>query len=269
MFQIMTMSGDPANPKAFEQAQASVEQVTIRKVPGEVKPLGKLDHEIKSFQTSIRSKTVPELKDMLARQNVILNNKVLVSKLEDKGAKVKRKKEELEALIAQREQAADEAADMLKDLKINTDEMEWKHGGSMFKHLNLPTVNGNGALDSDDEEEEVGAKQPNVFRVLASRELPAKPATTWAVRSGDYVKGLASKVDDKTENTKDRFAPFKSPKSEELDAASKADIKLEPTDMTKKKKVELMPLPPSNYSQMKVKTIDLAESLELQKQGPR
>ena len=68
----------------------------IKKVPGEVFPMGKLTHEIKCFETELKSKSLIDLKDLLQRQNMILNNPKLCSKLADKGAKVKAKKEAIE-----------------------------------------------------------------------------------------------------------------------------------------------------------------------------
>ena len=61
----------------------------IKKVPGSVAPVGRLSHEAAQFKQSIKAKSVPELKDLLNRQQKILENKSLCSKLPDKGRKVK------------------------------------------------------------------------------------------------------------------------------------------------------------------------------------
>ena len=68
----------------------------LRKVPGEVVPIGKLSHEVKAFRESILKKNIPELQEVLSRQNLILSNEKLVSKLPDKGAKLKEKVREIE-----------------------------------------------------------------------------------------------------------------------------------------------------------------------------
>ena len=51
--------------------------------------LGKLDHEVKAFEKEIRKKNVPQLQEVLNRQNKILENQALLKKLPDRGAKVK------------------------------------------------------------------------------------------------------------------------------------------------------------------------------------
>ena len=71
----------------------------LRKVPGEVVPIGKLSHEVKAFRESILKKNIPELQEVLSRQNLILSNEKLVSKLPDKGAKLKEKVREIEVCI--------------------------------------------------------------------------------------------------------------------------------------------------------------------------
>lgn len=70
----------------------------IRKVPGEVAPLGRFEHEAKAFEKEIKTKTVPQLQEVLERQNKILENQALVRKLADKGAKVKQRKEMIEVI---------------------------------------------------------------------------------------------------------------------------------------------------------------------------
>ena len=255
-----------SDEQTWQKAEASLKEGAIKKVPGEVKPMGKLDHETAAFRNSIKNKTLPELKTTLAGFDSILNNKTLVSKLPDKGAKVRAKMVEIKELIAKREKATDEAAAMLKNLKINPDEMEWKHGGSLLKHLDLPKK---GALDSDDDEDPVekvpgNVESPNVFKLLACREVPPARPKSKQKEEESYATSLASKID--SIEDKDRFAPFKSSKTSKLDQTAKADIKLKHREVTKDKKAELMPLPPASYSKLKVQTVDMAESLELQRQ---
>ena len=73
-------------------------------MPGKVAPLGKFEHEEKAFRESIEKKPLPELKDLLSRQIAILSNQKLIEKLPDKGAKVQKKKVEIEKLIETRSQ---------------------------------------------------------------------------------------------------------------------------------------------------------------------
>ena len=68
---------------------------TNKKVPGEVAPLGRLEDEAKKFQKEIKTKTIPELKDLLERQSRILQNKKLVTTLPDKGSKVRQRQQQL------------------------------------------------------------------------------------------------------------------------------------------------------------------------------
>jgi len=68
----------------------------IRKVPGEVAPVGRLEHEAKAFEKEIKTKNVPQLQELLERQNKILENPALLKKLPDKGSKVKQRKEMIE-----------------------------------------------------------------------------------------------------------------------------------------------------------------------------
>ena len=139
--------------KLWNEANAAV-AAPLRKVPGQVKPLGQLDHETKTFRESIQKMKISELKDLLTRQENILSNSKLVSKLPDKGEKVKMKRKEILDIIEKRNKNADEAADLMKDLKIDTEAMEWKYGGNMFKHLN----------NNIKEEKKEETEKENVFR---------------------------------------------------------------------------------------------------------
>ena len=110
-----------------------------RKFPGEVKPAGKLDFELETFRKSIEKCTLPEIKDILARQYAILSNSKLMSTLPDKGLKVQLKKKKVEELIESRTKAIDEASELLSGLKlIDTNSLEFRLGGAMYKHLNIP-----------------------------------------------------------------------------------------------------------------------------------
>jgi len=70
----------------------------IKKVPGEVAPVGRFDHEVKAFEKEIRAKSLVELQELLERQLKILENSTLVRKLPDKGEKVKKRKEMIKVI---------------------------------------------------------------------------------------------------------------------------------------------------------------------------
>jgi len=241
--------------KIWNEANKEV-MAPLRKVPGLVKPSGQLDHEVKKFRDSIQKKTLVELKDLLTRQEAILSNTRLVQKLPDKGLKVKTKKAEIENLINSRRKAADEAADLMKGLKlVDTDAMEWKYG-SMFKHLN------NNNTHEESENVKHDPEKENVFRTLATKEVPDK-------KTQEYTFELAEKFDARVTKNELKTAPFNQLKRTELDDKSKTKIPLkrqEDRDGIRTRKIEVMPLPPGNYDRIVVQQIDLKESLELQKE---
>jgi len=225
-----------------------------RKFPGEVKPAGKLDFELETFRKSIEKCTLPEIKDILTRQDAILSNSKLMSTLPDKGLKVQLKKKKVEELIESRTKAIDEASELLSGLKlIDTNSLEFRLGGAMYKHLNIP-----------DEQTKEKTDSTNVFGILASKEVPDKASLE------NYSIELAQKLDARKNPTDDlASAPFKQLKRSELDDKSKGKITLkrreDRTDI-KTRQREVMPLPPSNYNGLKVQEINLTESMEIQKQ---
>ena len=85
--------------------------------------MGNLSHEAKKFELEIQNKSVPELNDLLSRQNKILSNQGLLKTLPDKGAKVQARKEQLEKLIESRTRALNEAADLLASLSLGPDQV--------------------------------------------------------------------------------------------------------------------------------------------------
>lgn len=75
---------------------ATPSKVPFKRVPGEIKPIGKFDHEAAKFKKDIENKTIPELKDLLSRQESILSNSRLLKTLPDEGEKVRQKKRHIE-----------------------------------------------------------------------------------------------------------------------------------------------------------------------------
>ena len=252
---------DQLYQKASEATTSNSEKMLpFSKVPGLVAPSGKLDHEIKAFRDSILKKPVPELKDLLARQNAIITNKKLVSKLPDKGAKVQAKIREIEDLIKSKQKSIDEAANMLENLQlgqdpseklVDTEAMEWKHGGSLFKHLNLD--------EKESKNDAISEETANVFSELVAKEVPAKIATHEEVALETAMKFESQRKDFL------KTAPFQQLKNEALEDKDKTKILLKHSGNVKIKsrEIEVMPLPPVNYAHLKVKEIDLKESMEL------
>ena len=70
-------------------------KTTNKKVPGQVLPLGKLEDEAKKFAKEIKKKKTPELKDLLNRQDALLQNNKIITSLPDKGEKVRQKQQQL------------------------------------------------------------------------------------------------------------------------------------------------------------------------------
>ena len=71
-------------------------RIINKKIPGVVPPIGKLDDEANKFNNEIIKKPTSELKDLLNRQNAILNNPKLISNLADKGTKVRLRQQMLQ-----------------------------------------------------------------------------------------------------------------------------------------------------------------------------
>ena len=233
--------------------------------------MGKFEHEEIAFRKSIEKKSLPDLKDLLARQNAILANQKLIDKLPDKGAKVQLKKAQIEKLIESRGSTVHEASELLQAMAIQSgnsktvyksqtyfidffpdlidvDAMEWKLGGSGYKSMTK-------SVEPQTENEEM-------LRLVASKEVPNKKDVE------QYALEMALKIDEKKSHNMEN-APFKTVKKAELDESAKEKIPLkrqENKDGIKSRKVEVMPLPPANYERLRVQPIDLTESLKLQKE---
>ena len=108
-------------------------------------------------------------------------------------------------MIKSRKKAVEDAADMLEGLKldptnnlIDTEAMEWKHGGAMFKHLNLPANEDKKSEDTED--------TANVLSILASKEVPN-------AKHLDYTLELALRGDSQKKDPL-KNAPFNQLKKE-------------------------------------------------------
>lgn len=254
---------------------------TNKKVPGEVLPIGKLEDEAKTFEKEITKKTTPELQDLLERQNRILLNAKLIQALPDKGAKVRLRRQQLMAMIEQRERRMDNTIELLENIsitngrrKINTNKMEWKLGGANLMNQYAKTKN----IDSDDDSDESididnfvendVEFQKNPLKILASR---SEVASHRKVQNSPYISTeKVEKLNEiKEESLDTRFVPFNSMRHKTLTKDDTIQIEKSLTrrnQKEKKKPVELMPLPSENYAHLKATTIELKESIMLQKE---
>ena len=196
----------------------------IRKVPGQVLPVGKLNHEKNCFK--LREKSLLELKDALLREQRLLKNTKLISQLADKGKKIKDRISEIEAEIKLRNAPVDETADLMGGLKIDVNSLEWNNDSNIN----------------------------NVFQILASKELPLNNE-----EFDSHIRELSSKIDAKS--VKGRFVPFGGAKTKTSDDQI-IPLTRTPTNKEKKKPQDLMPLPQDTNN--KVQLISLSESLNIQ-----
>ena len=153
-----------------------------------------------------------------------------------------------------------------KAAKIDVDEMEFKFGAGLTRHLN--NVRGGDELDSDDDEDEDDGKNP--LKVLAEGPVPKvkkeKPIeeVKSLIHPGDielHSVQLAKKAD-RIEG-KDRFMPFHSLKHTEV--PDKSSIKLKKSERSQKVDLnDLMPLPDTKGGKAKMMSIE--ESLNIQKE---
>jgi len=250
----------------------------IWKVPGQLTPMGKMDHEKAKERREFDQKSLAELKDLLSRQEHLLGNKSLVSRLPDKGEKARARRDEILKRIGAKERE-DDLTEKMAGLGIgkliDTDAMEWVKRGEDAADL-----------DSDDDPDPEDDKLPsNPFKVLASRELPYRQTKTkQQVQENesedlehsfvDYTIGKTAKADEIEQPS--RFMPFESASqscdknSPSLEDTVKRDnlgekpSKRAPA-LNPSRRTDPIPLPPKPYN-CKTKLLPLKESLELQKQ---
>jgi len=226
-------------------------------------------------------KNVSELKDLLNRQNAILQNRRIISTLADKGEKVRQRQQMLKDMIEMRESSSvDRATNLLGKLAINgasngidTNKMEWQLGGAnlMNKYGSIKALDSDDESDRELEPEDYIENDPdfekNPLKILASRSEVSRHKS-----KNTYASSLAEKADIQTKNSNSdldsRFVPFKSLRNEKLSEENKLVIEksLTKTNHANTKSKELMPLPSNKYSYLKAKTVNIEESVTLQKQ---
>ena len=236
------------------------------KVPGDVPAVGKMSFEIARLREEIKTKNVPQLREILERQDRILNNPGLVKKLPDKGEKARSTKDMILKLINEKEKV-DDLEEEMKKMKINTEKMEWKGG----------------LLDSDDDsdpENEDSGKNP--LSVLAQGIVPkvSSKAKSKVEVENDRDKSdlelFAIKEAEKVDNlpNKETFVPYKAAKTE-ISNETKCSLQIKPASADNSKirgrrpavTTPAIPLP-SVYN-CETKQLSLAESMQLQQQQDR
>ena len=229
-----------------------------------VHPIGKMSHEVAKLRAELRSKSVPQLQEVLDRQQKILGNRALVSRLPDKGERAKNTRDMVIELLKDKEKVDGLEKEMNK-LKINTEAMEWK----------------NTLLDSDDDsdpEDEGPVRNP--LAVLAQGVVPSKSSKGKLEEEAHNteLELFAQKEAEKVDNTesKNSFVPFKSAKTtclsvdlkSRLGTKESGDDSKHNNDGKIRRKIPShpgtpsIPLPPQYSCQ--TKQLTLVDSLKLQ-----
>jgi hypothetical protein len=184
----------------------------------------------------------------------------------------------LQELIEEKNRGVAEASNLLSSLslngkKITPDEMEWKFGAGIARHLQKSEV-----LDSDDssdDEPTLDDEHKDPLLLLVEGDLPrkikGKPQESGASNDPEtHVQedlvvqldrrsvALSDKIDHT--RTKSKFAPFSSLKHEVLPESAK--VPLQRRGKAKAKPEDLMPLP--DNAKAKVVPLSLQESLKIQ-----
>merc|ERR1712013_62304 len=221
-------------------------------------------HEVAKLRAELRSKSVPQLQEVLDRQQRILGNRALVSRLPDKGERAKNTQDMVIELLKDMEKVDGLEKEMNK-LKINTEAMEWK----------------NTLLDSDDDsdpEDEGPVRNP--LAVLAQGVVPSKSSKGKLEEEAHNteLELFAQKEAEKVDNTesKNSFVPFKSAKTtclsvdlkSRLGTKESGDDSKPNSDGKIRRKIPShpgtpsIPLPPQYSCQ--TKQLTLVDSLKLQ-----
>jgi len=148
------------------------------KSPGDIVGIGKMEHEVAKLRSELRSKSAVQLKEAVARQSKVLENKALVSRLPDKGEKCRLSLTVMKQLLSERRKEEDLEVGMEK-MKISTERMEWK----------------NRLLDSDDDSDpEKDPEDP--LAVLAQGLVPHTSTRAKSIPTNE----IPTRDEDRTEN---------------------------------------------------------------------
>ncbi|OXU23880.1 hypothetical protein TSAR_014582 [Trichomalopsis sarcophagae] len=250
----------------------------IKKIPGEIPPEPKKASQ--GYIDDLGKKQKFELIELLERQEKLLANKKFVSKLPDKGAKILEFKGKIARELETRDKV-EEAAKLLSRLNIVSEgkaaisEMEWTG-----KYNDKPKNNQDKIveMDSDDEEDPLkilaqptgsGAHKKKIIH-LAPEESLIKPEDLEEIESfktldpleSEHIKYIIDKVEN-NENKHERkqYKPYKTTKSNVHDPEKEKQ-----RDSKKTKHWEVTAATPPSIIHEAAKTLDLNESLRLQKE---
>lgn len=173
--------------------------------------------EVDGKLAELSSKSITELLELKVRQTKLLNNKLFVSKLPDKGAKIQALYDKISNELKNKQE--DETCGMLGDLKLDTvdsqlvQQVEW---------VGKIDENNQTYLDSDDDsepEDELTILSQNTFhekkiRVLKPEKMLVTPEDLEIIGESAHVKYIVNKTENnsKTKAT-GQFKPYKTTKS--------------------------------------------------------
>ncbi|XP_076245442.1 RNA polymerase II subunit M [Calliopsis andreniformis] len=248
----------------------------IKKIPGELPPPSR--KESQGYVEDLGRKQKFELEELLERQNKILANKSFISKLPDKGAKIKAFRDRIEKEL-QHKNEVEKAANLLSRLNLASEgkaamnELEWTGKYSETKST-VKVVE----LDSDDEEDPLKILAQPTGSGIHKKKIIHLPPEESLIKAEDlaeiesfkeeeptdveHVKYIVDKVEKSTdeENKKrEPFKPYKTTKSNVHDPEKEKYRK-------QHKNWEVTAATPPLIVHGAVKVINLNESLKLQKE---
>lgn len=217
-----------------------------------------------------------ELKDLLERQEKLLSNKFVISKLVDKGEKLKAFKEKIIEELDHRNEI-DNAARLLSKLNIAKDgksamnQLEWTG-----KYSEADTEEKIVELDSDDDEDPIkilaqptgtGVHKKKIIHIPKEESLitPEDLERIESFNSSnssdlEHVKRIVNIVENpNNEKSKEKFMPYKTTRSNVHDPMKEKARK-------KGKHWEVTAATPPHIIHGAVKCISINESMELQKE---
>lgn len=251
-------------------------QNIIKKVPGNLPPPTK--KESQGYIDDLSKKQKFELEELLERQNKIISNKSFISKLPDKGEKIKAFRDKIAKELANKNEV-EQAAKLLSRLNIASEgkaamnELEWTG-----KYSETPNTEKIVELDSDDEEDPLkilaqptgtGVHKKKIIHVPTEETL-IKPEDLEEITSfksseplePEHVKYILDKVQASESNKqkkKEPFKPYKTTKSNVHDPMKEKERKLH-------KNWEVTAATPPLTVHGAAKVLSLTESLTLQKE---
>ncbi|XP_076636568.1 RNA polymerase II subunit M isoform X2 [Colletes latitarsis] len=246
----------------------------VNKIPGELPHPPKNQNQ--GFIDDLGKKQKFELEELLERQNKILANKIFVSKLPDKGEKIKYFRDRIVKELEHKDEV-ENAANLLSRLNLASEgkdamnELEWTGNYSGTKST-IKIIE----LDSGDEEDPLkilaqptgsGVHKKKIIHLppeenLIKLEDVAEIESFKAESTEEHVQYIVNKVEN-TQKTKDQrkepFKPYKTTKSNVHDPEKEKRRK-------QPKNWEVTAATPPLIVHSAVKIINLNESLKLQKE---